>query len=418
MKCSTGIKIELFMAVFIFLLCPVSWGQEVASSPMASPKAENLQPAGPSSLGRPLSSDTQALAEKQSLQDHLAKVVSLSGTQGRVLKEGTDHWVPVQKGMVIGAGDQIITDKDTLVIVSYDLLSKNMVKIDSNTKAEFRSIEPTDLHLEDGSVFNILDGLSGVPYQISTPTAVAAVRGTHIPVSYTAATGAFYAAVLDQNDAVTHAAEITDSNINGSVSTVVLTEGNQVQTQSADQDITQSEPIPADKQDFFGKAVEDVQVSAGVLPELEPQEVMEKTAEPERVLEAPQAEEEKVSAADADIEAMADRATGVSNMEDSIPALGETAQGGLEERGNQEDSSSSAPKQEPDNLAEPENAGGETMPLEFSSEADSGGASAENHGSNDLLPADIAHQVAEDQNQTTQNTTADSTTSTSNGSSH
>ncbi len=117
------------------------------------------------------------------LNDHLALIFDFNG-EVRVLKHGAEQWMPAQKKMKIEIGDQLLTGKDSQVDIAYDSHFLNIARIGANTKAEFRNIEPTDIHMEDGSIFSALDGLKkGEGYQISTRTAVAGVRGTHLFVS-------------------------------------------------------------------------------------------------------------------------------------------------------------------------------------------------------------------------------------------
>lgn len=134
------------------------------------------------------------------LNDHRARVIDFKGDV-RVLKRDAEEWQPLQKDMILEVGDQILTGKESFVDISYDSNFLNIARIQEKTKAEFLNIEPTILRLEDGSVFSALDGLEkGSSYQIATPTAVAAVRGTHFEVSYDAMTGDFLAATLPVPD--------------------------------------------------------------------------------------------------------------------------------------------------------------------------------------------------------------------------
>lgn len=149
--------------------------------------------------------------------DHLAKVFEFKGDV-RILKKTSDEWKLVEKGMIVGVGDQVLTGKDSHLDISYDNYYLNVARIEQNTKAEFLNIEPTIVRLEDGAIFNALDGLNkDESYQIATPTAVAAVRGTYFPVSFDAESGLLQVAVLDQKDAaVEHKIELTQILADGS----------------------------------------------------------------------------------------------------------------------------------------------------------------------------------------------------------
>lgn len=144
--------------------------------------------------------NSQAVKSQDSLKDHKAKIYSFKGDV-RVLKSGTQLWLPVQAWMSLEVGDKVRTGKDSSLEIAYDDFFLNIVRIDENTIAEFRNIEPTDLFLSDGTVFSAVDGLkvSG-SYQVSTPVAVAAVRGTHFDVMFNAETQVFSTATIPVTD--------------------------------------------------------------------------------------------------------------------------------------------------------------------------------------------------------------------------
>lgn len=167
------------------------------------------------------------------LTDHRAEIFNLQG-HVKILKAGVAE--VAQKGMIVEMGDQIITGEDSYVEVVYDEHFLNIARIDANTKAEFRNIEPTDLHLEDGSVFSALDGLKqGSQYSVSTPTAVAAVRGTHFDVMFDSNTGVTDAAVIpDQKEHISQL-EITPLLEGGAAGEpVLIQEGQQVDVQGGE----------------------------------------------------------------------------------------------------------------------------------------------------------------------------------------
>ncbi|MBI3316707.1 MAG: hypothetical protein HYZ85_01710 [Candidatus Omnitrophica bacterium] len=140
--------------------------------------------------------------KKDSLTDHQAVIFEVKGDV-RLLKNGDGEWKKAEKGLLLEAGDQILTGEKSSLEFAYDEFFLNIVRIDEKTKAEFRSIEPTDLYMEDGTIFSALDGLGEAgKYQISTPTAVAAVRGTE----FIAMDNIF--ATNDQGDAANHAVDV------------------------------------------------------------------------------------------------------------------------------------------------------------------------------------------------------------------
>lgn len=147
-----------------------------------------------------------------SQSDHQAQIFRVQGSV-KILKAGSADWIPAEKSMRIAVGDQILTGPDSYLEIAYDDRFLNIARIDAGTKAEFQSIEPTIVRLEDGSIFSALDGLKGSSYQVATPVAVAAVRGTHFEVNYEAMTQKFDAAVFP--DVREHISAVEISNDQG-----------------------------------------------------------------------------------------------------------------------------------------------------------------------------------------------------------
>ncbi len=135
-------------------------------------------------------------------KDGKAFLADFSG-EVRVLKKDAEDWVAAKKDMILEPGDRLITGAGSHAVLVYDNTYKNMATIEENTKVEILSIEPTMVRLEDGSIFNVLDGLDGSEdYQIATPTAVAAVRGTQFLVGYEAEAKRFMEATVKGHVAV------------------------------------------------------------------------------------------------------------------------------------------------------------------------------------------------------------------------
>ena len=157
--------------------------------------------------------------------DHRAQIFNFKGDV-RSLKKGLDQWTMIQKGQGIEAGDQILTGKASTLDIAYDRYYLNIARIDENTRAEFISIEPTVVRLEDGTIFSVLDALKpGSKYEIATPTAVAAVRGTHFVTSFDAAVRGFACATLSVNDGHESYIDVLDPK---SGTSVPVPEGNQL----------------------------------------------------------------------------------------------------------------------------------------------------------------------------------------------
>lgn len=134
----------------------------------------------------------QELSENKlaTLTDHKASVLNLGG-EVKILREGARDWTTLSKQDVIRKGDQIKTLEESFVEIAYDDSYLNIARIGSNTFAEFRAIEPTDIFLSDGSIYSSLEGLlKDSTYEVATPQAVGGIRGTEFLRLYQASTGA------------------------------------------------------------------------------------------------------------------------------------------------------------------------------------------------------------------------------------
>ncbi|MSR78300.1 MAG: hypothetical protein EXS63_08790 [Candidatus Omnitrophica bacterium] len=119
-----------------------------------------------------------------SMIDHKALVYLVRGTV-QILKKDATVWAKLSIGDIISEGDQIKTGKDSLVELYYDKFHLNHARIDAGTFASFDSIEPTSINMMEGNLFNMLGGIpKGSAYEISTPKAVASVRGTRFSLGY------------------------------------------------------------------------------------------------------------------------------------------------------------------------------------------------------------------------------------------
>jgi len=126
---------------------------------------------------------------ESSLEDGRAEVFGFEG-KARVMKKGTDYWTPVYKGMRLETGDKILTYEKSNVSVRYDRSYKNLINIKEKTQAEFRSIEPTEILLEKGTIYHYLDALvRSKNYRVTTQVGSFGVRGTSWVSSFVNSTG-------------------------------------------------------------------------------------------------------------------------------------------------------------------------------------------------------------------------------------
>lgn len=146
----------------------------------------------------PAAADTSpaVLAEATSLTDHEAAVYFIEGS-AQILKKNASSWEPLSVGAPIQEGDQVRTAENSAVELEFDKFLQNRSRIEASTLAEFKSIEPTQIHLSDGALLNMLEGLpSGSGFEVVSPTAVASVRGTIFVTSYQASAQTQKASVI------------------------------------------------------------------------------------------------------------------------------------------------------------------------------------------------------------------------------
>ncbi|MDP3919942.1 MAG: FecR domain-containing protein [Candidatus Omnitrophota bacterium] len=116
--------------------------------------------------------------EGNSAIDHRCQVFDMKGNVN-LLRKDNEVWQPLRVGDVIIEGDQVKTGKDAYVDIVLDQLYANRMRIEANTVAEFRGIEPTKIHIIRGTVFSDVQGMAeGSYYYVATDTGVASVQGT------------------------------------------------------------------------------------------------------------------------------------------------------------------------------------------------------------------------------------------------
>lgn len=105
------------------------------------------------------------------------EVAGVNGDQVQ-LKRG-NQISPLKTGDKLQKGDRLIIGKDSSVDVAFDEEWKNVVHVNQDSRLLLRFINPTRLELASGDVYSKLDNLpKGSSFEIATPTAIAAVRGT------------------------------------------------------------------------------------------------------------------------------------------------------------------------------------------------------------------------------------------------
>lgn len=107
-----------------------------------------------------------------------AKVLSFEGHVQRKTPSWT-QWKNVQKNEILARGDQILTGPNSTCEIGVGEGTKSVVKLRADSKAALTSLDPVKIDLESGKVLSWVRGMKpGSTFQVSTPTAIAAVRGT------------------------------------------------------------------------------------------------------------------------------------------------------------------------------------------------------------------------------------------------
>ncbi len=152
----------------------------------------------------------------------------------KVSANGTGPWQALTDGSIIRKGDVILTERNGAAAVSFSRDRGNAIYIPENTRAAIRSIDPVDVFLQDGTVYNVVRRLpAGSRWKVSTPVAIAAVRGTFYLVNFVAADGSFASAVFDvPDDGESSSVSVVQVLGEGEGPSVDVPEGNQIELQA------------------------------------------------------------------------------------------------------------------------------------------------------------------------------------------
>ena len=186
--------------------------------------------------------------------DGKATVYEVSGDVTYAV-QGSPVEKKLKKGQVLSPGDTVHTDSGATVSISFDASYKNAIRIPENSQAVLEGIEPTNIRIINGSVFSSVDGLAqGSSWKVTTPSTVAAVRGTLYLVNYQATSGNFFAATVNvPNDGKSSAIEIQQVTGDGSANVPEGKEINLQEGQVPDNSLVQDlNPSALDQiMDFF-----------------------------------------------------------------------------------------------------------------------------------------------------------------------
>ncbi len=115
-------------------------------------------------------------------KENQCEVMKIDGS-GYLIKSGTRS--ALKEKMVLQAGDTLEVDKGSSVDLAYDREWKNVSRISENSRVKINEINPTKLVMIEGDIYAKLHALpKGSSFEVKTPTAVGAVRGSEYQTVY------------------------------------------------------------------------------------------------------------------------------------------------------------------------------------------------------------------------------------------
>ncbi|MCR9143254.1 MAG: FecR domain-containing protein [bacterium] len=116
---------------------------------------------------------------------NVARVVRLLG-KARVKSEDANKWRPLRVGSIVKDGDHLETGPNSQMILRYKTIEMRLgPKTKTRVDALLDASKPTKIHVSEGySWFNVKKGKVKGPvnFKVTTPTAIASVRGTKFSV--------------------------------------------------------------------------------------------------------------------------------------------------------------------------------------------------------------------------------------------
>jgi ferric-dicitrate binding protein FerR (iron transport regulator) len=116
----------------------------------------------------------------------VAKITVIEG-QVSVMKKGTSQWRNAKPGIQLDVGDQLYTYEESFAEIRYSI--GTVLRMDEKTKVTIEASSEKTIKTKTsmGNVWVNMKKLisTGKQFEVSTPTAVAAIRGTVFDFSYT-----------------------------------------------------------------------------------------------------------------------------------------------------------------------------------------------------------------------------------------
>lgn len=107
-----------------------------------------------------------------------AKLLFLEG-EVRVRPASQAEWKNAQRNAALPAGAEVLVGPKAKCSIGFGPLAKNIIRLEPASVIVLESIEPVKIRLKEGKIFTLLKGLKkGSSFEVMTPTALAAARGT------------------------------------------------------------------------------------------------------------------------------------------------------------------------------------------------------------------------------------------------
>ena len=116
-------------------------------------------------------------------EDFYCEVMSVEGTVTRTNASEADK--PVAEGDLLAVEDVVTVGASSYADIAYDRDWNNVTRVEENSSVRIKSLYPTEVSLEKGGIFAKLKSLpKDSSFDVSTPTAIASVRGTEYRTTF------------------------------------------------------------------------------------------------------------------------------------------------------------------------------------------------------------------------------------------
>lgn len=124
-----------------------------------------------------------AFLDQAYAEEFYCEVMSLQGNAYLTNKDGVHQ--PVKEGDILKVDDQVEVDNQSYLDLAYDRDWTNVVRVEESSRIRIKSVHPAQISLQRGGLFAKLKSLpKESTFEVQTPTALAAVRGTEFQTLY------------------------------------------------------------------------------------------------------------------------------------------------------------------------------------------------------------------------------------------